>query len=66
MWKSRLYSADPKFLLARECNRSGVAVQSSRTFFEKAGNGVFLCRSLGERNVVGSHYGLIAYGDLGK
>lgn len=70
MWspvgRSRLYSTEPKILLAHECSRLQLSAQWSRTARRKAENGVFARKKFGQRDVVKSYYGSLAYGDFGK
>lgn len=51
-------------LLANECSKTGVSIRRSTIQHEKAGNGVFSSRNFGEKGVVGSYYGSLAYADL--
>lgn len=44
----------------------GKWARRSRIFYEKARNGVFVCRSSGVRDLVRPYYGSLAYEDLGK
>lgn len=64
--KERLYSMDPRVMLANERCRSEVTVRRSRIEPESAGNGLFADRSFVKRDVIRSYYGSLVYAELGQ
>lgn len=61
--ENRFYLTDSKTVLAHRCGRHETSVLRSRICHEKARIGVLSCRIVREREVVGSYYGSLAYGD---
>lgn len=69
MLKNRLYLTSPtapKTILAHERDRPGMLVQRWGIFHKKVGNGLFACKSFGERNAMASYIESLPYGDLEK
>lgn len=66
LWRTRLYSVDPKVLVAKKCCRTEISALMSTIEHEKARNAVLASQGFRKKDSVALYYGTLAHASFGR